>query len=390
MINSDEFSKRISSVVFLDYLKHLSKIPFDLSPNILRAEAQKKSPSAPDNLIETISATEKLAIQSLFYFAVGLDADESIKSLQNRQYQRLISSWVRHSAFKEYLDKIDDPQYSYSRAIIFSLQNKGRREDFNDEEKELFERGKRELHKWCKLRKEITGPALHLSVLLYEEGNANGAIDLLQNAIENGFYVEGIRKCKELLDQIKLHNFYESGKFDQAIPYIKQAMQKEKDENKVLHMWNTLAQAYHQLIKKDPQNAPSLLEDIYEDFNDWLKRVNDIKDNKKIDKAKDDLHNLMIAAAVGPLGKIGKNENWPEVDKIMQKVIRVDPSNMEAVYLQMISKSQIINKVMQSDKNRARKLLAEAGLLANQYINHGKDPEKLKTARQIQEHASNI
>ncbi|MDQ3804795.1 MAG: hypothetical protein M3416_13305, partial [Acidobacteriota bacterium] len=186
MVNSDqEFVKHLSSVNFLSQFKRLDAIPLGQSQEFLTPAAISLGLKEPEELTRFMTRLSGHVVFSLLRFIFAGRGDREEDELRKRQYGRLLKVWIKHEAFADFLDRIDDPQDFYPEEVRLAFGTG-----------EIDERVVRILYEWHERYPELTGPARLLALALHEQGKSKETIEVLDRACGLGFHQKGVLSAR--------------------------------------------------------------------------------------------------------------------------------------------------------------------------------------------------
>ena len=120
-----------------------------------------------------------------------------------------------------------------------------------------------------------------------------------------------------------------------------------------------------------------------------MKRAHGVDAEKRAEALRNK-HQLMISAAMGPVGKLDENADWGAVKRAMGEVLRHDPDNLEATRLLMMSHFHVARQILEgggpandSLKRAAKDALEAARTCAQKIIANSDDAEMKKEAETI-------
>ncbi len=182
---SREVVRSLPSLDFLNELARLDQVPIGLNEALLREAVGQHLRLTPERAQRLMTELSDHLIKRLLAFIFGPADTPEDSHLQQQQYQRLITEWVKLPVFAEMLDFIDDPQAFYPPEVREGLQQS----DPSPEAAEI-------LRGWHERYPELSGPTRFLAMLLNREEKFEEAIEALTRTIDQGFHDQGVKSCR--------------------------------------------------------------------------------------------------------------------------------------------------------------------------------------------------
>jgi tetratricopeptide (TPR) repeat protein len=182
---SREVVRSLPSLDFLNELARLDQVPIGLNEALLREAVGQHLRLTPERAQRLMTELSDHLIKRLLAFIFGPADTPEDTHLQQQQYNRLITDWVKLPVFAKMLDFIDDPQAFYPDEVREGLQQSG-----------PSQKAAEILRGWHQHYPELSGPTRFLAMLLNREEKYEEAIEALSRTIAKGFHDKGVKSCR--------------------------------------------------------------------------------------------------------------------------------------------------------------------------------------------------